>query len=153
MAVGMGVWIDLKRTILVKVQEDGSTETQVIDSKLDEKFDPVKKPAVKGGYRGSVPYQFAGRQISTHGVHRFQNYLKSYYKEVISNLKGVDSFLLMGPSHAKKDLKAQMDMLKRFQSKKIVVQPASKLTQPQIVAKVKKHFGVKIPRKFSNRDI
>lgn len=153
MAQGIGLWIDHKKAVLVKVYPDGRAETQILESHLDEKFDPVKRPSVKGGSKGGLAYQFIGKQLSTHAVRRWENYLKSYYRDVIANIKGADSILVMGPSQAKKELLAQMGSLKRFDAKTIDVKAAPHLTQPQIVAKVKRHFGIKVPRKLSNREL
>jgi len=62
--------------------------------------------------------------------------------EVIGQLGQPDALLLIGPGEAKLGLKERLSRSKTLSERIVGVTTADKLTDPQIVAKVKEHFGV-----------
>ena len=68
--------------------------------------------------------------------------LIGYYDDVISQLGEPDALLLFGPGEAKLQLNDRLGRSKVLPESVVAVESADKLTEPQIVAKVKKHYGI-----------
>lgn len=71
-----------------------------------------------------------------------QNHLSDFYKKIGDVIKNFDEVLLYGPTHAKTELFNQLKQDIHFDSIKIDVQPADKMTDNQQEAFVKKYFKV-----------
>ena len=65
-----------------------------------------------------------------------------YYDEVIGQLGKPDALLLFGPGEAKLQLKERLGRSTVSSESIVAVESTDKLTDPQIVAKVKEHFGI-----------
>ena len=72
-----------------------------------------------------------------HGQH-----LDRYYDEVVRQLTDADELLIFGPGEAKLELKERLRRVKAHSERSIGTETTDKLTDPQIVAKVKEHFGI-----------
>ena len=71
---------------------------------------------------------------------RFDDHLNRYYDEVIALLHDADSILIMGPGEAKGEL--QKRLVGQHGSKPIAAtETTDKLTDGQIAAAVRRHFG------------
>jgi hypothetical protein len=68
--------------------------------------------------------------------------LTGNYDEVISQLGAPDALLLFGPGEAKLQLKDRLGRSKVMSESIVAVESTDKLTDPQIVAKVKEHYGI-----------
>ena len=58
------------------------------------------------------------------------------------NLGRPEAFLIFGPGEAKLELKERLSRTKACSGRTVDVETSDKLTDPQIVAKVKEHFGI-----------
>ena len=65
-----------------------------------------------------------------------------YYDKVISRLTEYDGLLIFGPGEAKLELKERLSRSETHSERTVAVETTDKLTDPQIVAKVKEHFGI-----------
>ena len=61
---------------------------------------------------------------------------------MISQLGEPDALLLFGPGEAKLQLKNRLGRSRVLSESIVAVEGADKLTDPQIVAKVKEHYGI-----------
>jgi hypothetical protein len=120
----VGLWIDRRRAAIVTVKNGGMEMQQVVS-------DIEKNVRFSGGAQN-----FSEEDIEER---RFENHLRKYYDEVISNIHDAESILIFGPGEAKIELKKRIDG-KSFIGKKIHVETEDKMTDRQITAKVKKHF-------------
>ena len=68
--------------------------------------------------------------------------LDRYYDDIISQLGLPEAVLIFGPGEAKRELKERLGRSKAFTGCTVDLEAAGKLTEPQIVAKVKDHFGI-----------
>ena len=68
--------------------------------------------------------------------------LDRYYDEVIRQLTDADELVIFGPGEAKLELKQRLRRSKAHSERTIGIETTDKLTDPQIVAKVKEHFGI-----------
>ena len=66
--------------------------------------------------------------------------LNGFYDDVISCVRGAEEIFILGPGEAKGELKKQLE--KSYLGRRIVgVEACDKMTDPQIVAKVREHLG------------
>jgi hypothetical protein len=121
----VGLWIDRRRAAIVTVK-NGDMEMHQVVSDIDK----------------HVRFSGGAQDISEEDIveRRFENHLRKYYDEVISNIHDAESILIFGPGEAKIELKKRIDG-KSFIGKKIHVETEDKMTDRQITAKVKKHFN------------
>jgi hypothetical protein len=121
----VGLWIDRRRAAIVTVK-NGDMEMHQVVSDIDK----------------HVRFSGGAQDISEEDIveRRFENHLRKYYDEVISNIHDAESILIFGPGEAKVELKKRIDG-KSFIGKKIHVETEDKMTDRQITAKVKRHFN------------
>ena len=131
MSVKAGVWIDHHRAVLVRVTDAGEEITE-IESDVEK---PVSLPAGSGS--GSEHPQHYLSEIKQE--HKFMNQLNGYYDEVLKALHGVELLLICGPGEAKGEFRKRLES-KHFPAKTVDVVTADKMTDPQVAAKVRKHF-------------
>jgi stalled ribosome rescue protein Dom34 len=118
----VGLWIDHRKAVIVFV-EGKEEEIKLISSKEEKQHGQsgVSKPAD----------DIRQRELTGH--------LNSYYDEVISCIRDAESILIFGPGEAKGELKKRLE--KDNHGARIVgIEPSDKMTDPQIVAKVREHF-------------
>lgn len=122
MKTTVGLWIDHKQTVIVFLT--GATEEiKLIKSDLEDahRQSGVAKPADDVRQREQTEH------------------LNRYYDEVIASLRNSKTLLLMGPGEAKGQLKRRLERT-LLSGREIEVETVDKLTEHQIVAKVRAHF-------------
>ena len=127
----IGVWVDHRRAVVVKVSDSGAETVQVlsgVESQLRRSsdrvtgdFEPLQVPADDTRERKHMAE------------------LNTFYDEVISHLGPAKSILICGPGEAKKELKNRMDV-KHTVAGDVVLESADSMTDAQVVAKVRQHF-------------
>ena len=68
--------------------------------------------------------------------------LTGTYDEVIRQLEQPEAVLIFGPGEAKLQLKERLSRSKALAERIVGIETTDKLTDPQIVAKVKAHYGI-----------
>lgn len=127
----MGLWIDHRRAVIV-TDFEGDGAVQQIASKMEKRV----RYAVSSPSAGAKPHQKSSEDGRDR---RFNENLDRFYDEVITHLKDATAILVMGPGEAKTELQKRLST--RGISDEIVsVMPADKMTDPEIVAEVNKHF-------------
>jgi len=132
MSIQVGVWVDHREAILVKLSESGEEMIHIpseVESQLrrtgddpHEKFEPLQ-----------VPSDDVRQNKHTAG-------LNTYYDEVISHFGDAQAILIFGPGEARKELKKRMDT-KHPAKGKVDLEAADSMSVAQVAAKVRKHFG------------
>jgi hypothetical protein len=126
MSHNVGLWIDHQRAVIVFASEGGVTAVTV-DSAVEA------HPHYAGQQDGGGEKKYEER-------HR-QN-LARYYDEVIGRLGQPEALLVFGPGEAKLEFKERLSRSRAAVARAVDIETADKLTDPQIVAKVKEHFRV-----------
>ena len=123
-----GIWIDHKKAVIVDISDDRASTTTLSS-------DLAPHPHFAGSQEGGGEKKYEAR---------YQHDLDRYYDDVISQVGEPDALLLFGPGEAKLQLKDRLCRSAVWSEKSVAVESADKLTDPQIVARVKEHY--KIPR-------
>ena len=126
MSHDVGVWIDHKKAVIVSITA-GEVTTRTLTS------DVGAHPRYSGSQEGGGEKKYEERHNQD---------LDRYYDEVIGQLGKPDALLLFGPGEAKLQLKERLARSTVSSERIVALESTDKLTDPQIVAKVKEHFGI-----------
>jgi hypothetical protein len=122
----VGIWIDHRKAVIVSASAD-----EVTAKTLESSVEP--HPHYAGSQEGGGEKKYEER----HGLQ-----LDRYYDAVISQLGQPEAVLIFGPGEAKFQLKERLSRSTALSESVVTVESADKLTDPQIVAKVKEHYGI-----------
>jgi len=126
MSHDVGVWIDHKKAVIVSIAE-GQVSSRTLESDV-----------------GAHPHYSGSREGG--GEKKYEEHhnldLDRYYDDVLGQLGEPDALLLFGPGEAKLQLKERLGRSKGPSERIVAVESTDKLTDPQIVAKVKEHYRI-----------
>ena len=126
MSHDVGVWIDHKKAVIVSIAE-GHVTTKTLES------DVGPHPHYAGSQEGGGEKKYEER----HDLR-----LDRYYDDVIGQIGQHDALMLFGPGEAKRKLNDRLRRSKASSGRIVAIESTDKLTDPQIVAKVKEHYGI-----------
>lgn len=129
----VGLWIDHRKTVLVAL-EGKNVSTRTLLSNVG------KKVRVKGGAPSGTPYGAQDATYEARRDRRYDKHLSEYYDTVVSGIGKADRILVMGPGQAKTDLRKRLED-SGFDEARLTVKATDKLTDAQIVEKVKAYYG------------
>jgi stalled ribosome rescue protein Dom34 len=118
----VGLWIDHKKAVIVFVTRKGE-EIKLISSNIEKHHRQSGVAMPSDDVRQ--------RELTEH--------LNSYYDEVVSCIRDADSILILGPGEAKGELKKRLEK-DNLGGHIVGIETADKMTDPQIVAKVRGQF-------------
>lgn len=129
----VGVWIDHEKAFIVSLV-DGKTKITYVSS------DVPGHVRLSGGSRSSMPYGPQDISPEKRIEEQYRNRLQKYYKKVIHQMDDADHIFIFGPGEARVELKKMMRKSKERFAKITGIERADKMTEPQIVAKVKQFY-------------
>jgi hypothetical protein len=133
-----GIWIDHRRAQIVALTPDGPVTTK-IESHVEKHPGRSGDSPMKGRYEARQVPADDSRQRALTGE------LDGYYDVVIAGLHTYGQLFLFGPGEAKGELHARL--VKGRQGTRVsAVESEGLLTDRQIVARVRAHFGSASPR-------
>jgi hypothetical protein len=135
MSPKIGIWIDHKRAVIVSASADDVT-TRTLESEIE----PHARYSSRARYLTPDGAQDGGGEKKYE--ERYGEHLNRYYDEVISQLGQPEALLIFGPGEAKLQLKERLSRSKALSERIVGIETTDKLTDPQIVAKVKEHYGI-----------
>jgi hypothetical protein len=131
----VGIWIDHKKAVIVFAGGDRVT-TKTLESEIgpharysDHSAYPTPDGPRDGG--GEKTYE-----------ERYDRHLDRYYDDVIRLLAHPEALLIFGPGEAKLQLKDRIGRSRGLCDRIVGIETTNTLTNPQIVAKVKEHYGI-----------
>jgi hypothetical protein len=128
----VGLWIDHRKANIVIVTENGE-EMGLIISKVEKQPRRSGDSPLKGPYEPhQVPAQDALQRT-------LKEHLNVYYDAVIAAIHDAESILIFGPGEAKGELKDRLEK-KSLGGRIVGVETADKMTERQILAKVRLRF-------------
>ena len=125
MTGNVGLWIDHRHAVIVSVKDGGETTRHVL-SHLEKHV------------RFSSPTQDPAAEDQRD--RRFIGHLYKYYDKVVACLRDADAILILGPGEAKGELKARLEH-ESLGDRIAGCNPADKMTDGQVAAAVRSHFG------------
>jgi hypothetical protein len=137
----VGVWIDHKKAVIVS-----ASTGRVITTTVESDVGPHARHSGRAEYLTSDGPQ-GGRGEKKY-EHRYDQRLDRYYDEVIGQLGEPEALLIFGPGEAKRQLRERLT--KALSECAISLETTDKLTDPPIVAKVRKHYRIRgIPARLT----
>ena len=134
MNTNAGIWIDHRRAYIVGLNAGVPAATSILSN-------AEKHPARAADSPSPGPFEAQKVPADDRQQRALTGELNLYYDAVIDSIRGYGKLLIIGPGEAKVELRARM--IKTHQGDRIAaVEPADKMTDPQIVAKVKAYFDV-----------
>jgi hypothetical protein len=118
----VGIWIDHKKAVIVALSGTGDT-SQTVHS------DVGPHSHHSGAHEGER------RHEARHGQR-----LDHFFDEVIGHLHQPEALLIFGPGEAKLELKERLSRSKALIASVVGLETTDKLTDAQIVAKVREHY-------------
>jgi len=128
-----GLWIDHRQAVVVIVSDTGEVIKQ-ISSDAEKQLRRTGSTPLQGNYEAQkVPADDTQQRV-------FTAQLKTFYDEVIECIRDAESVLIMGPGAAKNELNARLEE-NNLGDRVSGVETVDNMTDPQIAAKVRQHFG------------
>ena len=133
MSGNAGEWVDHRKAVVVELTAGGE-KTRVLASEVEKHPERGGDSPLKGRYEARQVPADDKRQRAHTGE------LNAYYAAVVEALRGYDRLMLFGPGEAKEELH-QCLLKAKLGDRVVAVQTEDKMTDPQIVAKVRAFFG------------
>lgn len=125
-----GVWIDHHRAFIVRLAGT-MVETQVVTSHVE------KQPRRA---HGSISTASEARPADDNAQRAYRGHLDRYYAAVVKKIRDADAIWILGPAEAKVEFNKYIEKL-GCAERVIGIETVDKMTDPQIIAKVREHFG------------
>ncbi|MBI3898203.1 MAG: hypothetical protein HY308_07885 [Gammaproteobacteria bacterium] len=135
MKTEVGLWIDHTRAVIVTVTDEGESVKSVAANvdRQPRRYDGVVSTASR-----------EPRPADDHAQRTYRQHLSQYYDEVIAQIPDGESVVIFGPGEAKTELKKRLDK-NHFPAHVVGVETVDKMTDRQIVEKVREHFPMRTP--------
>jgi hypothetical protein len=128
-----GVWIDHRKALIV-VLSDAAERTALIVSEVEKHPERSGDSPLKGSYESAqVPADDSRQRALTEE-------LNIYYDAVVAALGNAESIFIFGPGEAKGELKKRL-VKSKLGARVAAVETVDKMTDRQIVAKVREYFA------------
>ena len=131
----IGIWIDHKEAFLISMQGD-QTEVAHIESNADSHYKP------SGGWKASGTSVAQAVSKEQTADERLKHQLHQYYQQVAAEVDKAQRVYICGPGAAKTELEKEIAKTKNPHAKIEAVETCDKMTEKQVVAKVKSFFHV-----------
>jgi len=128
MSKKVGLWIDHREAFVVSIPV-GDVPVEHVKSGIEDHVH-------KGG--GAPSRNVNGPENKSEG--KYQLHLAKYFAEINDMLKGAGEVFIFGPGEAKKELEAYLEE-EGSSSLSVKIESADKMTENQIVAKVREFFA------------
>lgn len=133
MSAQVGLWIDHRKATIVVISEKGEKISEIL-SEVEKQLRRSGDSPLKGSYESQQTPADDSRQRA------YTGYLNTYYDAVITHIHTAKSILIVGPGEAKNELQKRLEN-KRLGEKIVGVEATDKLTDPQLIAKIRRHFS------------
>jgi hypothetical protein len=133
MMQNIGIWIDHKKAFLVSVK-DAQTTIERIESNAESHF------RHSGGWKASGTNVAQSVSKEQKADERRKHQFHDFYQEVIEKIGKAAKIYIFGPGEAKLELAKEIERIKDQHVRIAAVEASDRLTENQIVAKVKSFF-------------
>lgn len=129
-----GIWMDYEKAYIALVSPEGE-EITLLPSGVEG------RTRSSGGSRSKSPYGEQDAISESKKKERRDRQLQQYYQQVLQELTDAEKVIIFGPGQAKTEFFREVKKLKNFADKVVGVEAADKMTERQIVAKVREFFA------------
>jgi hypothetical protein len=133
-AKNIGIWIDHREAVLVSV-DGAQAEIERIESNVESRYRP------SGGWKASGTNVAQAVSKEQKADERRGHQLASFYKAVREKAGGAEKLYVLGPGEAKVELVKKIEETKGYRAAIAAVEPCDRLTENQLIAKVKTFFS------------
>ncbi|SFE90301.1 hypothetical protein [Thermophagus xiamenensis] len=131
----VGIWMNTNRAVLVSLMDGKEEQIQTIESLVEQRAHNPRE-AKPGSRTGTVLVD-----VNKKMKQRKNQQLREFYEKVIHSINpDTSEIYIFGPSNAKKHFEKELKKHAHFCSVKLETETADKMTHPQMIAQVKKHF-------------
>jgi len=130
----IGLWVDHREAIIV-ILSDGEEEIKHITSKSG------KRIRYSGSSHSKTPQGLKEVTGEDQRDRKFANTLNKYYDEIIAVIRDAETIQIFGPGEAKGELEKRLEH-EGLKAHILAVEAADKMTDRQILAKVRERFLV-----------
>jgi len=131
MSEAVGLWIDHKKAVIVKV---AGGEISTVESNME------KHVRYKQGARPKTAYGPQHGAAEDEQDRKYTEHLNKYYNRILARVRRADPILIFGPGEAKIELEKRLART-GLKGRGVTLETAGKMTDRQIAAKVRRHFN------------
>ena len=132
MKVNAGLWIDHLKAMIVITFEGGEKKLEIL-SHADV------TPGRLEDARALAPDATQPLRTDEGRKRAYTVQLNRFYTEVIGAIRDAESILIFGPGEAKEELAGHLGRA-RLGDKVIGIEPAERMTDPQVAARIREYF-------------
>lgn len=132
MSEQIGIWIDRREAHVVRISNGQSTCVSVTSG--------VESQERRAGDRTGGTFEPLQVPADDTRNRKESAELQRFYDEVIQHLKDANSIYICGPGEVRTQLRNRIAENRSFKGN-VHVEPADKLTEPQLIAKVQEYFA------------
>jgi hypothetical protein len=133
----IGLWLDQRRAVIVQHKAAGEEITEILSA-------ADRHPGHTAGRQANASHEAQLTEADDVSERKFTAQLQRYYAEIIECVRHAEAVFIMGPGEAKGHLRKQLaDAVPKGCS--VTVEPADKMTDRQIAARVREHFHPQHP--------
>ena len=133
----IGIWVDHKEAIMVSLQGE-HLDVKHIESGADSHYKP------SGGWKASGTSVAQAVSKEQTADERLKHQFHLYYQQVAAEADKAERAYICGPGAAKTELEKEMLKSKNLHVRIEAVETCDKMTEKQIVAKVKSFFHIPV---------
>ncbi|HUS86622.1 MAG TPA: hypothetical protein VMW76_05210 [Bacteroidales bacterium] len=128
----VGIWLDHEKAYVISLF-DKTHMIEKVESNIETRirYEGETKPASGKGNALVNP--------SKKRTKRKRQQMNNYIECLISKVNSAEAVFIFGPAEAKRELNKLL--IKRYDKPSVYVEPADKMTEKQMVARVRKHFN------------
>lgn len=136
----VGIWLDRRKAFVVSLTKNPKPlDNQEMIERIES--DIERRVRLSGGSRtGKTPYGPQEISVDSKQEDRIKRQLRKYYKKILQRINDADKILIFGPGEAKTELRNEIEKSKALAAKTKKIEPADKMTEKQIAAKVRNFF-------------
>jgi len=128
----VGLWIDHRKAVIVTMKNEGEVTREI-------RSDIEKNSLSSNNPQATAPDDSHELTAEDMQDRKIRDHLGIYYGEIISVICDADSIWIFGPGEAKIELENQL-IHGGFGARVVGIETVDKMTDPQIVAKIRDHF-------------
>ncbi len=131
----VGIWMNTDKAVLVSLLNGKEENIQTIESEIESRSHNPRE--MKPGSRTGTVLMDVDKKMTQRKNHQMHEYFEKVMHSIASD---TGEIYIFGPANTKKHFEKELKKHAQFNALKLEIESADKMTQPQMVAKIKQHF-------------